>query len=220
MAKRFTAFISDLDGTLVDSEPQHGEAWLATLSSHGFHYDHDWFEQYIGTSDRRLAEDVIATHQLSLGVRDLQLDKQHRYHEIVRQHGRLFPGVAAALREIASRYPFAIATNSGRADAEVVFDATGLRPYATHSVTADDVTKLKPAPEMYLLAAGKLGVPPENCVVCEDSVAGATGAKAAGCYVIGIGSGDAAAKLTMVDEVIAESQVALTRVLELLEQED
>lgn len=216
---QFQAFISDLDGTLVDSEPQHAEAWLAVLANYGLKYDHDWFAQYIGTSDRFLAQDVINAHTLSKTVRELQLEKQERYHDLMRRTGECFPGVLEGLEQIAKIYPMAIATNSGRKDAEVVFDATGLRPFANISVTADDVKQLKPSPEMFIKAAGLLGIPPGACIVCEDSVAGSTGAKAAGCYVIGITSSQPAEKLSMADEIVNDSAAALARVLLLLNQQ-
>lgn len=214
---RFKAYISDLDGTLVDSEPQHADAWLEVLADHGLQYDHQWFEQYIGTSDSFLARDVIKENGLHHTVRELQTEKQSRYHEMMRQAGKCFPGVLEGLAAIAAKYPVAIATNSGRNDAEVVFDATGLRPFAGISVTADDVEQLKPSPEMFFKAATLLGVPPGQCIVCEDSPAGSKGAKAAGCYVIGITSSQPAEKLSMADEVVADSATALARVLELLD---
>lgn len=214
---QFLAFISDLDGTLVDSEPQHADAWLAVLANYGLNYDHKWFEQYIGTSDRFLAQDAITTNKLNKTVRELQNEKQDRYHDLVRQSGKCFAGVLQKLAAISSKHPMAIATNSGRKDAEVVFDATGLRPFAQVSVTADDVQKLKPSPEMFLKAADILGIPAEQCIVCEDSVAGSTGAKAAGCYVIGITTSQTADTLSMADEVASSSEEALARVLELLE---
>lgn len=214
----YKAFISDLDGTLVDSEPQHGDAWLEVLVNHGLNYDHYWFEQYIGASDRLLAMDVIRDHQLDKSVRELQNEKQDRYHELMRQTGSCFPGVLEGLAKIHEKYPVAIGTNSGRSDAEVVFDATGLRPFTKYSITADEVAKTKPAPDIFLKAADLLGIAPDACIVCEDSVAGATGAKAAGCYVIGITSSQPAEKLSMADEIVTTSAIALARVYELLNQ--
>ena len=215
---QFKAFISDLDGTLVDSEPQHAEAWLAVLADYGLSYDHDWFEQYIGTSDRFLAQDVITENELNKTVRALQTEKQEKYHKLMRQTGSCFPGVLEALARISAKFPMAIATNSGRLDAEVVFDATGLRPFADISVTADDVEKLKPSPEMFRKAAALLGLDPSECIVCEDSVAGSTGAKEAGWYVIGITSSQPAEKLAMNHEVVANSATALERVFALLSE--
>lgn len=213
----FSALISDLDGTLVDTEPAHADAWLSVLADYGLHYDHAWFEQWIGTSDRFLAEAVVKEHQLEMAVRDLQNLKQVLYHELVPQEDRLFMDISSSLATIHQAYPTAIATNSGRADAEVVFKATGLMRYFQTSVTADDVAKLKPSPEMYLKAAALLDKAPANCLVCEDSPAGTAGAKAAGCYVIGISHGKDHTRLAEADEVVEQPHEAFKRVVQLLQ---
>lgn len=213
---QYRAFISDLDGTLVDSEPQHADAWLAVLAGYGLNYDHQWFDQYVGTSDSFLAKDIIRDHQLGKTVRELQIEKQDRYHDSMRQTGQLFTGVLEKLTRIQAKFPLAIGTNSGRKDAEVVFDATGLRPYASVSVTADDVENLKPAPDIFLRAATLLGIPSSECIVCEDSPAGVKAAKAAGCYVIGITSSQPAEKLSLADEIFGDNAEALERVYALL----
>lgn len=213
---QFKALISDLDGTLVDTEPAHCAAWLAVLREYGLYFDHDWFEQWIGTSDRYLAEHTIEKHEINAGVRELQLKKQAGYYAIVRKGGLLFEGITPLLAKINANFPTAIATNSGRTDADEVFAATGLADYFDKSFTADDVTHMKPAPDMYLLAAKELGVNPTEAIVCEDSPAGIAGAKAAGCYIIGITSSQPAEKLHQADEIVADSETAFKRVLELL----
>lgn len=213
---QFKALISDLDGTLVDTEPAHCTAWLEVLREYGLEFDHAWFDQWVGTSDRFLAENTIEKHEINAGVRELQLKKQGKYYEIVRKGNLLFPGITPLLASINAGYPTAIATNSGRSDAKEVFAATGLEQYFDLSFTADDVENMKPAPDMYLLAAKKLGVEPTESIVCEDSPAGIAGARAAGCYIIGITSSQTADKLHQADEVVEDSETAFKRVLELL----
>lgn len=213
---QFKALISDLDGTLVDTEPAHCNAWLEVLREYGLDFDHGWFEQWIGTSDRFLAENTIEEHGINAGVRELQLKKQAVYYEIVRKGNLLFPNITPLLASINAGYPTAIATNSGRTDAIEVFAATGLTDFFDLSFTADDVANMKPAPDMYLLAAKELGVEPNEAIVCEDSPAGIAGAKAAGCYIIGITSSQPADKLQQADEIVADSETAFRRVLELL----
>lgn len=215
---KYTAFISDLDGTLVNSEPQHFEAWMIVMSSYGLHYDHHWFDQYVGTSDSLLAKDLINENQLDASARTLQKQKESHFHEIIREKGQLFPGILEALAKIHSKYPVAIGTNSGRKDAEVVFDATGLRPYAGVSVTADDVEHMKPAADIFLRAADLLKVPINECIVCEDSPAGVKAGKAAGCYVIGITSSQSAERLSLADEIFDSNAAALARVYDLLSE--
>ncbi len=216
MTASFQAIIFDLDGTLVDSEPIHCTAWLETLAGHGLEYDHGWFEQWIGTSDRTLAEHVIREHALELEVSHLQLAKQEHYHRLIVTEGRLFNGVAEALDRFGRRFPLAIATNSSRLDAEHVFKATGLDKLVRTVVTADDVDNLKPEPDIFLLAAERLAVAPGHCVVIEDSPAGSEAAHRAGMYVLGLTSSQPAERMGWAHELFARTELALARLEELV----
>lgn len=209
----YLGLLCDLDGTLADTEPQHCAAWLEMLDDElNLQYDLQWFEQWIGTSDRIVAEWLIEKHELFLEVDELTLAKQVRFHAIVHQQGKSFPGVADALGQISGKYPLAIATNSGRADTDVVVPALGLNQFTEVIVTATDVDNLKPAPDIYQLAASKLALSAANCIAIEDSAPGGAAAKAAGCYLIGLND-----RVTMADEMITDNAKALLRALALLE---
>ncbi|MEZ4984613.1 MAG: HAD family phosphatase [Saprospiraceae bacterium] len=184
----YQAIIFDMDGTLVHTEPAHCEAWLSTLAGRGFHYDEAWFAQWIGTADRILAQAVIDEHQLTESPRELQQIKEAKLHERLVQRNFAYPGVEAALSQLHGRLPMAIATNSSRKDVEAVFKATPLDRYMQAVVTSDDVERLKPAPDMYLQAAEKLGVSPQHCIAVEDSPAGSKAAWDAGMYVLALTS--------------------------------
>ena len=179
--KQYLGLLCDLDGTLADTEPQHCAAWLTMLDEQlDLRYDEHWFEQWVGTSDRVVADWLIEKHGLFLDVDDLILAKQAMFHDIVGREGKSFPGVPEALGEISGRFPLAIATNSGRADTDVVIPALGLDAFTKTIVTATDVEHLKPAPDIYLLAAEQLGLPAGECIAIEDSAPGGEAAKAAG----------------------------------------
>lgn len=213
----YTALISDLDGTLMDSEPVHCTAWLAVLAERGLRFDADWFEQWIGTSDRYLAEHVLREHDLpGVTVRDLQSAKQARYHRTIESEGQTFAGIPERLERIARRFPVAIATNSSRTDADHAFKATRIDRFARAVVTADDVAHLKPAPDIYLKAAALLKIAPECCIAVEDSPAGSSAAKAAGMYVIGLVHTQSKEKMAAADEFFVHPADAFDRVEELL----
>ncbi len=212
---KLRGLLCDLDGTLVDSEPLHCTAWLTTLSEgFGIEYDAHWFEQWIGTSDSVVAHYLVEQHQLDASEEELIARKQARYHESVATDGRTFPGVDQALRRVAARFPLAIATNSGREDADVMIEATGLQRYTSVSVTASDVSNMKPKPDIYLLAADRLGLPAAACIAIEDSGPGGQAAKAAGCYLIAL-----TAKVAEADERLQNHKEAILRALYLLEQD-
>lgn len=210
---QYLGLLCDLDGTLADTEPQHCAAWLTMLDDElNLQYDEHWFDQWVGTSDRVVADWIIKKHELFLEIDELIDAKQTGFHAIVREAGKSFPGVAEELAKISGVYPLAIATNSGRSDTDVVVPALGLDRFTDTIVTATDVEHLKPAPDIYLLAAERLGLPANQCIAIEDSAPGGLAAKAAGCYLIGLNKG-----VTGADEVVTDNATALRRAAELLQ---
>lgn len=213
--RKFKGLLCDLDGTLVDSEPQHCNAWLLTLSKdYNLHYDEHWFEQWVGTSDWTLSESVIKNNRLEVDAKEMILAKQVRFHNIMRAEGANFPGIPEALAKVVAEFPVAIATNSGRADTDVVIPALGLDQFTEVIVTATDVQNMKPAPDIYLLAAKGLDLNANECIAIEDSPAGGTAAKAAGCYLIGLND-----NVSMADEQVQDNKAAILRALVLLRGE-
>jgi len=208
----YLALLCDLDGTLADTEPQHCSAWLDMLrDEYQLDYDEHWFDQWIGTSDRVVADWVIGEHGLAVSQQEMIDGKQVRFHELIRTSGTGFPGVAEELAEIQKHFPLAIATNSGRGDTDVVVPALGLDRFTKTVVTATDVENLKPAPDIYLLAAERLNVHAGACIAIEDSKPGGEAAKAAGCYLIGLNDG-----VSMADEIVRDNAKALARAREIL----
>ena len=213
--RKFSGLLCDLDGTLADSEPLHCQAWLDTLSEEfSIDYDAHWFEQWIGTSDRTLARHVVAEDKLPLTPEELITKKQDRYHSTVVSQGKTFPGVDEALsRVVEAGFPLAIATNSGRRDADGMIDAARLRRFTPIIVTASDVEHMKPAPDIYLLAAERLGLRADQCIAIEDSGPGGEAARAAGCYLIGLTD-----RVEGADERMDDHAGAILRALELLQR--
>ncbi|MBB4077554.1 HAD superfamily hydrolase (TIGR01509 family) [Lewinella aquimaris] len=213
---KLRGLLCDLDGTLADSEPLHCTAWLDTLSEEfGVDYDAQWFEQWIGTSDRVLARYVVEQDRLPISDEELIKRKQVRYHEAVEREGKTFSGVDEALRQLVDEgYPVAIATNSGRLDADMMIGAARLDRFTPISVTASDVKEMKPAPDIYLLAARRLGLKASECIAIEDSGPGGIAARAAGCYLIALTD-----KVSQADERAHDSATAIRRALELLERD-
>ena len=213
--RKLLGLLCDLDGTLADSEPLHCQAWLATLSEEfGIDYDAHWFEQWVGTSDKTLARHVVAEDKLPLTPEELITKKQDRYHSTVVSQGKTFAGVDEALGKVVEAgFPLAIATNSGRRDADGMIDVARLRRFTSIIVTASDVEHMKPAPDIYLLAAERLGLPADRCIAIEDSAPGGAAARAAGCYLIGLTD-----RVEGADERTDDHAGAILRALELLQR--
>lgn len=158
-----------------------------------------------------MANHVIGKHGLSVSQSELTSRKRQRFHAEVRSGARSFPGVSDELLKLSAAYPLAIATNSGRDDADVIVSALKLDRFTKVIITATDVEHRKPAPDIYRLAAERLGVPAGRCVAIEDSRPGGESAKAAGCYLIGLNE-----HVAMADETITDNAAALRRAFDLL----
>lgn len=217
MPPSIQAVVFDLDGTLVDSEPVHADAWLSVLAEHGLEFDHHWFGQWVGLSDKHLAESVMREYQLNIPLETLRQQKQELYHQLALSTLRPFRGVKEGLMYFAeNQTPVALATNSSRADVDQVFLATGLAEYLRAIVTADDVARLKPAPDVYLLAAERLSIAPQACVAVEDSPAGVAAARRAGMYVLGVATSQGPDRLEEANEIFDHTEEAITRIKGLL----
>ena len=189
---RVRAVIFDLDGVLIDSEPSWRRATRELLQAHGRKFKPVIAEQHMGMRIRDIAAVLVAAHDLAVdpeefGARLIDM--------LLAQFDRaLAPmeGAAEALALVAAAgLPMAVATSSPRRVVNAVMKRFGWRFAAVCS--GDDVENGKPAPDIYQLAAARLGVDAGGCVAIEDSVNGVRAAKAAGMRCIAVPAGSAAA---------------------------
>jgi beta-phosphoglucomutase-like phosphatase (HAD superfamily) len=169
----------------VDSEPWWNEVRVAFAARHGLRWTHADQALCMGGNSREWAEIM----QDRLGLRDTPVDSiQDAVVAGVVDRYRTGPApiigdAPAQVRRIAASRPVAIASSSHRDIINAAMDALGLRDVLGAIVSSDDVPQGKPEPHVYLLAASRLGVPPERCLVVEDSINGVRAGKAAGMTV-------------------------------------
>lgn len=199
---QFKAILFDMDGTLVNTEPLHQEAWFDTLTQFDLTLSSDWFHKYTGTTDRILMTDVAKHHHLDLNVDELILEKKNRFLAMAKSRSQVFDGVKEGLSMLQQRFELALVTSSSREGADCVLKATGLLPFFSTTITFDDVDKHKPDPQPYSKAIKFFGLNPEECIAIEDSVSGTKAAKAAGCFTIGVLNSVEASKLSSADKII------------------
>lgn len=179
------AIIFDCDGTLVDSMPAHYIAWVQTLADYGLTFDEDRFYALGGWPTLNVAQLVIDENGLDVTAEKLAEIKEARFEANLDSLQKIDPVV-----EVVERYhgklPLAVATGAiGRICREMLTHA-GLLDRFDAIVSADDVRHHKPAPDTYLEAARRLGIPPEQCLVYEDTAPGVESALAAGMQVIDV----------------------------------
>ena len=184
--RRFDAVLFDLDGVLVDSEPWWNDVRVAFAHAHGRDWTADDHHAVMGANSRGWA----LTMQERLDLDDMDPDEiQDAIVEGVVARYRSEPppaidGAVDAVRRIAAEVPVAIASSAHPDVIAAAVDAIGVRDVLGAIVSSDEVPHGKPAPDVYLVAAERLGVEPARCLVVEDSANGVRAGKAAGMFVV------------------------------------
>ena len=186
---RYAAAVFDLDGTLVDTEGMANAAGVDAVRDVDASVDLAFFEGLAGVHDaereRRLAERIGA--EAAAGV---MADWFARFEAAMRAGIPVMAGAEALLARLAAAgVPIALVTSSQARHAALKLEVTGLARFFDVVVSVDDVSRAKPAPDPYLMAAERLGVAPGACIAFEDSDTGARSAHAAGMTVVQVPDG-------------------------------
>lgn len=171
--------IFDCDGTLVDSMPLHNKAWQHALEQAGAKWDFDFFNSKKGMKGK----DIITLYNKQFGTSLDPVTVNHAKQEYFRLHRKDSKPIHSVL-DVVLRYkdilPMAVASGSSCDNVLVQLEAIGVKNYFKVILTADDDVKPKPAPDIFLEAAKRIGIPPERCQVFEDGELGLEAARRAG----------------------------------------
>ncbi|MEM1226196.1 MAG: HAD-IA family hydrolase [Planctomycetota bacterium] len=176
---RYTGLIFDCDGTLTDSMPLHYIAWRNTMARYGIRFSQERFYQMGGMP----TEKIIATLSQEQGVsvdpvaasRAKETAFESKLHQVKSK-----PDVVTVAKNHVGRVKMAVASGSDRAGVELQLQAIGVVDYFPVVVTSEDTTRHKPEPDVFLLAAARMNVPANSCLVFEDSPLGMDAAQRAG----------------------------------------
>jgi HAD superfamily hydrolase (TIGR01509 family) len=184
------AVVFDLDGVLLDSEHVWDEARRQLAAERGGRWHERASQDMMGMSSvewSRYMRDEI-------GLRDppeeISAEVVRRLEEIYRPELPLIEGAVEAVERLAARWPLALASSSNRELIDLVLELSGLAPCFRVTVSSEEVARGKPAPDVYLEAARRLGVAPKRCAAVEDSGNGIRSARAAGMRVVAIPNPD------------------------------
>ena len=177
-----------MDGVLIDSGVWHRAAWQALLAEMGLDPARpDFWRLTIGRPGEEAVPLLLGKTLPDREARRLARRKRDLYVELARGGLRAVEGAPAFIEHLARRgIPRAVGTSASRMDVERMLGGVGLRRHFEVVVTAEDVRLGKPDPEVYVLAARRLGAAPVACVVFEDSVVGIQAARRAGMRAIGV----------------------------------
>lgn len=181
LTRDFGGYIFDCDGTLADSMLVHHRAWLAALRLHGATFDFDW-ELFTSRAGMSLPNTVEALNQqfgMTMDPEAVTAAQRAEYERFLPTVRPIVPVVELALR-VARSAPVSVASGGERNIVRRTLELIGLGDTFSVVVTPEEVRHGKPAPDMFLLAAERMGVPPAECVVFEDSPLGLEAARRAG----------------------------------------
>ena len=175
----FGAYLFDCDGTIADSMPLHYIAWKKALAEWNCPFDEKLFYTLGGTPVAEIVAMLNKKQGLNMPVEIVSTRKEKLYMELLPQL-KAVPEVVEQIDAQQGRIPFAVVSGSTRESVTASLDSLKLLDRFDTMVCAGDYRKSKPDPECFLLAASRLGVAPESCLVFEDTDMGIQAATAAG----------------------------------------
>ena len=184
----YKGIIFDLDGTLINSMGAHDVAWEQTCHAFNIPLDVSWVHQLGGMPSGKVAVEIVHRYGLELDPVLLSQDKIARYERLATQ-AEVNPQIYQILKDHVGLKKLAIGTGGQRKHALVSLGSSDIPELIDTLVASDDVANHKPNPDTFLLAAERIGLAPEHCVVFEDTLIGRQAAHAAGmdCYWVAAG---------------------------------
>ncbi len=206
--KNAIAVIFDMDGVICDTNPYHSLAWKAFLDKHNIaSSEAEFIAHMYGKSNSYILKHFFKREITGEEFDRMEFEKEALFREIYDAHVTPISGLLAFIENLKSNgVKTGIATSAPYLNMELILSKLPLREQMESLLASEDVNSHKPSPEVYLKSAQNLGVPPERCVVFEDSFSGVTAGKAAGAKVVGVLSTYKKEELPVCDSYIVDYQ--------------
>ncbi len=213
------AVLWDLDGVIIDTAEFHFAAWRRVFEKRGINYTKAIFKKSFGRRNETVIPVVMGKNVSRGEVMAIAREKEGIFRRLSKNKIRPFPGAIDLIRKLSENgVRMALVTSTPARNIKAVLGGLGIIDLFQTVISGEDVKQGKPAPEGYLLAAERLGVSPENCVVIEDSTPGVSAAKNAGMRCIAITNTRPGSRLKRADlvidsleEIVVESLERMTR---------
>ena len=198
--------IFDWDGVIIDSSRHHEESWerLAREESRTLPEGH--FKAGFGRKNEFIIPEILGWTRDGSEIERVSLRKEAIYRDVVGEWGiEPLPGVREWLSALQKAgVPCAVGSSTHRANIDLSLGLMGLKPYFVEIVSAEDVTRGKPDPQVFLTAATRIQRDPVKCVVFEDALVGIEAARAGGMRVVAVATTHSRNELTMADRVVEQ----------------
>ncbi|CAN5294340.1 HAD family hydrolase [soil metagenome] len=212
------AVIFDGDGVVFDSEELSVLAFRRTLERYGLKLTREECGRFIGAGTSELLDILRGEYGLQINEHEYIVDRDQVYEECCLEVNgpQPMPGIVSVLDWLETKdIPWAMATSASREKLAFNFERTGLAARFPVAVLGEDVANGKPAPDIFIEAARRLGVDPKRCIVMEDSLNGLRGAIAAGCAVIAIEGSHSRSELLKLTARVCKNPVEAIAMMDL-----
>jgi beta-phosphoglucomutase family hydrolase len=181
------AVIWDMDGVLADTAHYHLSAWQEIFQKRGVKFTRKDFRYSFGLRNDTIIRNTLGKQTAQDEIEAIAREKEETFRRMIGQNIKLLPGTVELLQSLKQQgVKMAIASSTPIENIRLITGSLGIANCFQAIVAGQDVTEGKPSPQVFLLAAQRLGAKPGNCVVIEDAVAGVTAAKKAGMHCVAI----------------------------------
>ena len=204
MLNKAKAVIWDMDGVIADTAPYHFRAWQDVFQKRGANFTEDDFKRNFGQRNDTITRNTLGNELSPKEIEIIANEKEQNYRQRVKGNIRPLPGAIQLLRGL-KKYGFvqAIASSAPIENIQLVLRGLDIENLFQAIVSGKEVKEGKPSPQVFLLAAERLGVKPHNCIVIEDAVAGVAAAKRGGMHCIAVTNTHSQANLKEADLIVS-----------------
>ncbi len=197
------AIIWDMDGVIADTAPYHFRAWQEIFSKLGASYTEDDFRCNFGKRNDTIIRNILGSEISPSEIEAISADKEKSFRKRAKGNIKPLPGAIKLLQSFNNRgFPQALGSSAPIENIKLVTLELGIEGLFQVIVSGRDVNEGKPSPQSFLLAAARLGVRPQDCVVIEDAMAGVTAAKRASMFCIAVTTTNVSAQLAEADLIV------------------
>ena len=180
-ASKAKAIIWDMDGVIADTAPYHLKAWQEVFQKRGVAFTKEDFRRNFGQRNDTIIRDTLGKVTSQSEIDTIAREKERKFRKTVKQNIKPLPGAIELIKSLAQHgFKLALASSAPIENIKLVTKGLDIDNCFHTIVSGRDVTEGKPSPQVFLLAAQRLGIEPGNCIVTEDAIAGITAAKRAG----------------------------------------